>query len=175
MHWQTLTNAPQKFQGSCVLETGLSDFHLMTVAVMTKIFKKVKPRTINYRFYKHYSNEAYRESQLINSQKRFSLIMMTAYKSFVININILKRHAPRQRKHTRGNQMLFITKDLSRAIIKRPKLCNNFLKHRTGENKTLYIKQRNYCASHFWKNLKRNILQAKMKKISLITSFFERE
>ena len=59
-----LTNAPQKFQSTCVLETGLSDFHLMTVTVMRKIFKKLKPRTINYRSYKHFSNEAYRESLL---------------------------------------------------------------------------------------------------------------
>ena len=57
-----LTNAPLKFQSSCVLETGLSDFHLMTVKVMRKFFKKLKPRTINYRSYKHFSNEAYRES-----------------------------------------------------------------------------------------------------------------
>ena len=34
-----LTNAPQKFQCTCVLKTGLSDFHLMTVTVMRKIFK----------------------------------------------------------------------------------------------------------------------------------------
>ena len=56
-----LTNAPQTFQSTCVLETGLSDFHLMTVTVMRKIFKKLKPRTINYRSYKHISNEAYRK------------------------------------------------------------------------------------------------------------------
>ena len=53
-----LTNAPQKFQNTCVLETGLSDFDLMTVTVMRKIFKNLKPRTINYRSYKHFSNEA---------------------------------------------------------------------------------------------------------------------
>ena len=57
-----VTNVPQKFQSTCVLETGLADFHLMTVIVMRKIFKKLKPRTINYRSYKHSSNEAYRES-----------------------------------------------------------------------------------------------------------------
>ena len=28
---------------------------------MRKIFKKSRPRTINYRYYKHFSNEAYRE------------------------------------------------------------------------------------------------------------------
>ena len=42
-----LTKAPQKFQSTCVMETGLSDFQLMTVTVMRKIFKKLKPRTIN--------------------------------------------------------------------------------------------------------------------------------
>ena len=36
----------------------------MTVTVMRKIFKKLRPRTINYRCYKHFSNEAYRESPL---------------------------------------------------------------------------------------------------------------
>ena len=111
-----LTNAPQKFQSFCLVETGLSDFHLMTVTVMRNIFKKLKPRTINYRSYKYFSNEAYRESLYMNSQKRFSLIMMTAWKGF------LNRHGPRKRKLARGNQMPFITKDLLKAIMKRSRL-----------------------------------------------------
>ena len=49
-----LTNATQKFQSTCVLETGLSDFHLMKVTVMRKIFKKLKLKTINYSSYKHF-------------------------------------------------------------------------------------------------------------------------
>ena len=59
-----LTNAPQKFQSTWVLETVMSDVHLMIVTVTRKIFKKLKPRTINYRSYKHFSNGAYRESIL---------------------------------------------------------------------------------------------------------------
>ena len=59
-----LSNARQKFQSTWLLETGLSDFHLMTVTVMRKIFKKLRPRAINYKPYKHFSNEAYRESLL---------------------------------------------------------------------------------------------------------------
>ena len=35
-----LTNSPQKFQITCVLETELTDFHLMTMTVMRKNFKK---------------------------------------------------------------------------------------------------------------------------------------
>ena len=37
------------FKGSCVIETGLSDFHRMTVTVMKGTFEKLQPRVINYR------------------------------------------------------------------------------------------------------------------------------
>ena len=141
-----------------MLETGLSDFHLMIATVTRKIFKKLKPRTINYRLYKHLSNEAYRESLLHEFTKGFVNNNDGLQRFCDISINILNRHAPRKRKHARGNQMIFITKDLSKAIMKRSRLRNNFLKNRTGESKTLYTRQRNYCVL-LLKNLKINILQ----------------
>ena len=49
-----LTNVPRSFQSTCVVETGLSDFHLMTLAVMRKSFKKYQPKIINYRSYKNF-------------------------------------------------------------------------------------------------------------------------
>ena len=52
-----LTNRPCSFQNSCVFETGLSDFHRMTVTVMKMHFQKLQPRVINYRDYKHFQNE----------------------------------------------------------------------------------------------------------------------
>ena len=61
-----LTNVPRMFQSTCVLETGLSDFHLMTVTVMKKTFEKMHPRVINYRSYRDLSNKTFRVS-LINS------------------------------------------------------------------------------------------------------------
>ena len=61
-----LTNVLRMFQSTCVLETGLSDFHLMTVTVMRKTFKKMRPRVINYRSYRDFSNETFRVS-LINN------------------------------------------------------------------------------------------------------------
>ena len=54
-----LTNVPRMFQSTCVLEAGLSDFHLMTVTVkkiFKKTFKKMRPRVINYRSYRDFSN-----------------------------------------------------------------------------------------------------------------------
>ena len=75
-----------------------------------------------------------------------------------ININILDRHATRKRKLAPGNQMSFITEDISKSVMKRPGLRHNFLKNKTEQNKTLYTKQKNYCVS-LLKKLKRNVLQ----------------
>ena len=120
----------------------------MTVTVIRKIFKKLKPRTINYRSYRHFSNEAYRESLLHELSKEVFANNNDGLQRFCeINIIILNRHAPRKRKHARGNQMPFITKDLIKATMKRSRVRSDFLKTRTGENKTSYTKQRNYCVS----------------------------
>ena len=54
------------FQSICVIETGLSDFYLMTERVMRKPFKKIRLRVINNRSYRYFSNETFRVS-LINN------------------------------------------------------------------------------------------------------------
>ena len=84
-----LSNARQKFQSTWVLETGLSDFHLMTVTVIRKIFKKLRPRANNYKPYKHFSNEAYRESPLHELSKEVFVNNDSACKGFVISILII--------------------------------------------------------------------------------------
>ena len=46
-----LTNNPNSFQNSEVIETGLSDFHNMTVTVIKITLEKLKPNIIYYRNY----------------------------------------------------------------------------------------------------------------------------
>ena len=46
-----LTNNPNIFRNSGVIETGLSDFRKMTVTVMKTTFEKLKPNIIYYRDY----------------------------------------------------------------------------------------------------------------------------
>ena len=41
------------------VETGLSDFHKMTLTVMKVFYKKQKTNIVTYRNYKHFSNEAF--------------------------------------------------------------------------------------------------------------------
>ena len=64
-----------------------------------------------------------------------------------MSIKLLNKHAPIKMKYKRGNHMPFITKDLSKAIMKRSKLRNNYFLKKTDANKILHKKQRNYCVS----------------------------
>ena len=54
-------------------------------------------------------------------------------------------YTPRRAKHARGNQLSFMTKDLSRKIMKRSRLRNKYLTNNNEENRKLYTKQINYC------------------------------
>ena len=58
-----------------------------------------------------------------------------------------KQNESFKHKYTRSNHLPIMTKIISREIIKRTRLWNQFLKKRTDENKRRYTKQRNYCIS----------------------------
>ena len=52
-----LTNKPRSFQTKCVIETGLSDFHRISVLKMH--FRKPPSKVINYRDFKKFDNERF--------------------------------------------------------------------------------------------------------------------
>ena len=64
-----LTNKPRSFKHSFVIETGLSDFHRMTVTVMKATFEKLQPRVVNYRGYKYFDNYRFRADLLSELSK----------------------------------------------------------------------------------------------------------
>ena len=61
--------------------------------------------------------------------------------------------------------MPFMTKDLSKEIMKKSRLCNRFLKDKSLENRMLYRQQRNYCISLLWKIKIRYYANLNEKKI----------
>ena len=143
-----LTNFPRMFQSRCVIETGLSDFHLMTVTVLRKTFKKVRPRIINYRSFKHFSNEAFRVSFKSNLSNEVYVNNDNGLERFCKTaIETLNKIAPIKKKYARGNQMPFMTKELSKEIMLRSRLRNKFLTGKTDENRFLYTQQRNKCVA----------------------------
>ena len=63
--------------------------------------------------------------------------------------------APLKIKFRSANHSRFVTKDVSKGIMLRTKLRNQFLKKKTLEARTKYNKQRNICVS-FVNKVKRN-------------------
>ena len=143
-----LTNVPRMFQSTCVIEIGLSDFHLMTVTVMRKTFKKLSPRIISYRSYKDFSNETFRDCLVNNLSNEVFPNNDNGLENFCkTTMDTLNLFAPIKKKYTRGNQMPFMTKDLSKEMMTRSSLRNKYLKDKTEENRLLYTQQRNKCVS----------------------------
>ena len=91
------TNKPLNFQSSCVTETGLSDFHRMILTVTKMTFQKLKPRVINYRDYKHFDNERFRDdllSEISNSYLEFDNNSFDEF--FNMCRSKLNQHPPRK-------------------------------------------------------------------------------
>ena len=110
-----LTNVPRMFQSTCVLETGPSDFHLLTVTVMRKFFKKMRLRAINYRSYRNFSNETFNVSPINNLSNEVSFDNDDGLQKFCkMTMDTLNSFASIKKKYARGNQMLFMTKTFLR-------------------------------------------------------------
>ena len=62
--------------------------------------------------------------------------------------------------------MPFMTKDLSKNIMKRSRLRNKYLKNNNEENRKLYAKQRNYCVSLLRKTKKAYYENLDERKVS---------
>ena len=143
-----LTNNPNSFQNSGVIETGLSDFHKMTVTVMKTTFEKLKPNIIHYRDYRKFSNDKFRENLISRLSTENIRVDCNGMEKFLqICIKTLDELAPQKKKYSRGNNMPFINKTIKKAFMKRSRLRNIYLKNRSDNNKREYNKQRNYCVS----------------------------
>ena len=141
-----LTNKPKSFQDTKVIETGLSDFHKLTISVLKISFKKEKPNIISYRCYKNYSPFAFR-TELEYTFSGLDLNLITNDEFVYKFMNVFERHAPIKFKYVRANEGPFMTKQLRKAIMVRSKLRNKLNKLKTFEANLAYKKQRNICTS----------------------------
>ena len=149
-----LTNKYRSFKKSMALETGLSDFHKLTVTVLNTSYKKGKAKIILYRDYKKYSNLSLR-NDLATSFTWEELKMMSNDQFTSIFMEILDKHAPVKQKYIRANQNPFITKELRKAFMKRSQLKNKYYKVKTQSSKLAYKKHRNFCKNLLTKSKKK--------------------
>ena len=117
-----LTNRPRNFQNSSIIETGLSDFHRLTVTVLKTTFRKMPAKIVKYRDYKRFSSvnfyQELRSIDLFNTSNDF-------FTSRVMEI--LNDHAPLKQKYVRANDNPFMTKALRKEHMKRTRLKKQLL------------------------------------------------
>ena len=120
-----LTNRPKSFQTTCVIETGLSDFHRMTVSVL----KILPPRIISYRDFSNYHNANFINSltEVIFEGENMESFVKDSDSFFKVCTEVVNQHAPHKKKYVRGNNKRFMNKALPKALTRRAKLRNKFL------------------------------------------------
>ena len=126
---------PQSFHSTYLVETGPTHFHLMTMTVTRIRFKKFQSNTSSYWSYKNFSNDAFRENLIIKLSNKNLVNKDNDFQRFCdINLETLNKHDPFKKKHTRGNQMSFFNKELSKAIMTQTNLTKLF-SHKIGVRK----------------------------------------
>ena len=148
-------NCRKIFESTLTVETGSSDFHKLAVTLLKIKHEKVSPKIIQYsRDYKNFdSTKFFEKFQVrITDLDMNSLDFGSLKKCF---IELLNQVAPLKTKFLRANLSKFVRKDVSKAIMLRTKLRNQFLKKRTLDARTKYNKQRNIFVS-LVKKAKRN-------------------
>ena len=91
------TNRPRCFQNTTVVETGISDFHKITITVMKTCFRKQPPKIISYRDYKHFSQPYFRyELEIAHIQHNFLFIPNDKFVE--ITMELFNKHVPLKHK-----------------------------------------------------------------------------
>ena len=145
-----LKNCPKSLRSTLTLETGLSDFHKLIVTILKVKHEKVPPKFIHYRGYKNFdSSKPFEKLQLKRSNLDMSSLGFGSLK--ICFMELLNKIVPLKTKFLRANHSKFVTKEVSKAIMLRTKLRNEFSKKKTLESRAKYDKQRNICVSRIKK------------------------
>ena len=165
-----LTNKRMSFQNSMAVETGLSDFHKMTVTVLKRYFKKKDPITITYRDLKSFDGVKFREDirNQLESKDKLSIV---DFKSILITV--WNSHAPIKKKVVRDNNAPFMNRTLTKAFMHRAKLKNRYYKFPTEDNRKSYKQYRNFCVSLLNKEKKKFYNNLDMKNIKDNKKFWQ--
>ena len=172
-----LSNKSLYFQHTSVIETGLSDFHKLTVTQMKATFHKQQPKILNYRNYKFFNNDLFVKDLLHVIHVKGVNIGCKLFEDLFMDI--LNKHAPQKRRFVRAINSPFMTNELYKAIMVRSRLRNKFYKLKSYESKEEYKRQRNRCVSllretkkRFYENLDPNLITDNRKFWKQVKPFF---
>ena len=122
-----LTNKSLCFQKTAVVETGLSDFHRLTLIVMKSTFQKQVPKILSYRNYKSFNNTLF-QNDLMYEISKIGLNNINCEQLENIFMLTLNKHAPSKIRYVRANNSPFMNNDIYKSIMVRSRLRNKYLK-----------------------------------------------
>ena len=134
------------FQNTKTVETGLSDFHKMTVTVLKTAFKKSLPKIITYRDYKKFCAADF-GNELYSALYSLDILKISNDTFSSVFMQILNEHCPLKQKYVGANESPFMTTELRKAIMVRSRLKNTWNKEKSHTAKLAYTKQRNFCTN----------------------------
>ena len=140
-----LTNRKNTFSNTSVTETGLSDYHKMTITCLKCYFQKLPPKKVYYRNYKLFDGASFRD-QLENELNKLNEDNLNYDAIKETLVTLLDTHAPMKIRLLRANDA-HTNKNLRKAIMTRSRLKNLYNKTPNVENEMNYKKQRNYCVN----------------------------
>ena len=113
---------------------GISDSYRMLATIMKGHYKKQKPKTIQYKNYKHFHEQSF-NFELNNELLKIDINNAEFFKR--IFLKVLDKHAPKKQKYIRANNYYHITKALRKEIMHRSR--KKFLREREQMNLRLLI------------------------------------
>ena len=125
---------------------------------LKQYFPIPKPKIVLYKDYKYFQNDGFR-TELDNKILTLDIGNIDYHYFLSIFIDISSEHAPI--KIIRANQGKFMKKDLHKAIMKRSRLLNKFLRDRRDVPKRIQKAKKSLC-NPLEKSQKKTILQILM-------------
>ena len=132
----------KRFKNTTNIETGLSDWHKMTVTMLNCVIPKKEPRMIKYRDFRKLDNEKF-EKDLKQGLTELTGNNFDEFDNMIHGI--LNKHIPIKRKLVRNNSSPFMNKTLRKEIMMRSRKRNLYYKDPTAENWNSFRIQRNKC------------------------------
>ena len=112
----------------------MPDFHKPTFTVLIQHLPKQKHRVAIHRQYKNFRNDYFR-IELENALLKYDFNNIN-YDFIETFLTVLDWHTPIKEKYLGASHANFVTKQLRKAIMKRSKLHNNFLKDRNNASQS---------------------------------------
>ena len=140
-----LTNRPACFHSSVNIETGLFNFHKMSLSMMKVFCKKRPPNIVRYCNYNNFNNKVF-----INDLNEYFTenTEFLSFDSFKRTIDkTLEKYTLLKKQYVRAKQAPFINKNINKEIMKRSRLRNKFLNTKSDIDSKAYNKQRNICVT----------------------------